>query len=258
LLSTLPFLILVAGLLYFLVWREAGSVAMQWASRPLLWVVSKVHFQSFTHSFQSKKVLLVENNHLKKEKSDLEQKMIFIEEIKKENERLKRLLDFKEELTFKTIPAKVVGRDPTRWYRGVLIDKGSEDGIELNMVVVNSDGLVGQVLEVSPNLSKVQLIVDLSSRVGAILQNSREAGILKGEGRGRTRLDYLSRLQHLKEGEKVLTSGMGSIYPKGILIGTTSRINKIRGGLYQSAYVISSVDFTKLEEVLILSAEIKK
>lgn len=225
---------------------------VQWANRPLLWFTSKIDIPSIKKPFLSKKSLLSENKKLQEEITRLEQKFILVEETQKENVRLKQLLAFQKEFDYQTIPAKVIGRDPTRWYRGILIDKGSSDGLKKNMPVVTRLGLVGHVSQVTPTDAKVQLLVDVGSRVGALLQESREIGILKGLGRRGSRLDYLSRRVSLQVGEKVLTSGIGSLYPKGILIGNTTNIQSKEGGLYQSVRVKPSVDFSKLEEVLVL------
>jgi len=245
-LKRLGILGLSAGLIYILFWSGIGSFFLQWGSRPVLWLTEKISYRHWKESFQSKKVLIEENKQLQSELAKLKKEKVAVEEVLQENERYKKILQFQKEMDVPSVSARVIGRDPTRWF------KGSRDGLREHLPVVSPQGLVGILEEVSLRQAKVRLIVDLSSRVGVLLQQSRELGILRGMQRDGCRLDYISRNVSLKEGERILTSGMGSLYPKGILIGTTFRIKKQKGGLYQSTRVLPAVEFNKLEEVLVL------
>lgn len=243
---------LSAGLIYLLLWSGLGAALFRWGSSPVIWLTEKVSLRHWKQAFTSKELLIKENNQLQAETDRLKKEIVELEEIRRENQRYKELLKFQSETQIPSVAARVIGRDPTRWFKGILINKGSRDGLKKHLPVVSPQGLVGALEEVSPEQSKVRLIVDLSSRVGALLQENRELGILRGMQREGCRLDYISRNASLREGERILTSGMGSLYPKGILIGTSFRIKKQKGGLYQSTRVMPAVDFNKLEEVSVL------
>lgn len=199
--------------------------------------------------------MIKENQSLKEELLALKKKSITIDEILKENERLKKLLEFKESVSYEVVAASVIGRDPAYWFRTLFINKGAKDGIEENMAVIHDEGLVGHIIEVLPTYAKVQLIIDMNSRVGALSQKTREMGILKGGGQESCWLDYLPKKTALQKGDKVISSGMGSLYPKGILIGEVEKIEFKKRGLYQTAKVKPFVNFNMIEEVLVLRSK---
>ena len=118
------------------------------------------------------------------------------------------------------------------------------------MVVVSGRSLVGRVRESGKTMSKVMLINDIDAKVGAIVQEGRDQGLLIGTPEGRCKLIYISLDSSVKEGDKILTSGMGGVYPKGILIGRVTKVAKEQGRLYKYAIVEPSSELAKLEEVL--------
>ena len=151
--------------------------------------------------------------------------------------------------------ARVIARSPNNWFKVIMIDKGSEDGITQGMPVINPDGLVGRVSNTSKYSSQVELITDREMAVGAILQNTRETrGIVEGIGDSdilaMINIPYYSKV---KKGERVLSSGLSEFYPKGIQIGTIQKIKREANGLLLSATVKPSVKFDELEEVLIIT-----
>jgi rod shape-determining protein MreC len=151
------------------------------------------------------------------------------------------------------IPAEVVGEDPSSWFRTIIINKGSEDQIARGMGVVTEEGIVGQVSKVSAKLAQVLLIVDYSSNVDTLLRRTRAKGILEGKAEGICQLKYLSRLEDVKVGDEVVTSGIGGIFPKGLVVGVVKSVEKKSYGMFQKVLVTPKVDFGKLEEVLVLS-----
>ncbi len=191
-----------------------------------------------------------EKLELRRRICELEKKLVESEEVLRENQRLRSLLGFKQEAGKYSIPALIIGRDPSNWSSVIFIDKGREDGIMKDMVVISGHGLVGRVRESGKTMSKVMLINDIDSKVGAIVQRSRGQGLLVGTPDGKCRLIYLSLDSDIKRGDKILTSGMGGIYPKGILIGHVTKIAKEPGRLYKYAIVEASSELSKLEEVL--------
>lgn len=123
------------------------------------------------------------------------------------------------------------------------------------MAVVAPEGLVGQVAEVGPLSAQIQLITDPVSSVGVLLETSRVTGLLEGAAFGRLRIKYLPILTEVRVGEVVLTSGLGDVYPKGILVGKVVTVDKRSGALFQEATVEPSVGFSRLEEVLVIAGE---
>ncbi len=206
-------------------------------SRPALWFAAKTEPKE------------------EKELAQFQQKALVIDEIQKENERLKKLLELRESLSQETMAASVIGRDPAYWFRTLFINKGANQGVRENMPVINNKGLVGLVVQVMPSYAKVQLVIDMNSRVAAISQRTREMGILKGEGVHGCLLDYLPKKTLIEKGDIVVSSGMGSLYPKGIPIGEVEEVEFKKKGLYQTAKIRPAVDFNTLEEVLILKTE---
>jgi rod shape-determining protein MreC len=178
-----------------------------------------------------------------------------LEEARRENQRLETLLGLRETIPFSYVAARVVGRDSTNWFHSLLIDRGSRHGVERHGAVVAPGGLVGQVVEVGPFSAQIQIITDPVSSVGVMLETSRVTGLLVGAQFGRLRIKYLPILTEVRVGEVVMTSGLGSVYPKGILVGKVVAVDKRIGALFQEATVEPSIDFSRLEEVLVLAGE---
>lgn len=191
-----------------------------------------------------------ETTRLKEKVRRLEKELAERQEAMLENKRLRALLNFKQLQGKYSIPAMVIGRDPNNWSSVIYIDKGSNDGIALDMAVAAEYGLVGRVREVLSSTSKVMLINDVQSQVGAVVHRNREQGVMVGTASGGCRLIYLSADSDVMEGDKVLTSGMGGVYPKAILIGHVASVGKERGRLYKYAVIRPAADLDKLEEVL--------
>jgi rod shape-determining protein MreC len=180
----------------------------------------------------------------------LERERVEMEELKKENERLRELLAFKKEIPVKTIPARVIGRDLAPWRRTILLDKGSKQGIQKRMAVVNAQGLVGRVVEVAPFSARVILLQDPESRVSVLFQESRDLGVAEGDGSSFLRVTHIDRQASVKVGDRVISSGLGQVYPKGIPVGEVKMVGTEKEGLELFASVSPSVNFSKLEEVL--------
>ncbi|MFQ5881064.1 MAG: rod shape-determining protein MreC [Candidatus Methylomirabilales bacterium] len=201
------------------------------------------------------RVVRQENLRLQEEIQALQARLRVLEEERGESQRLKTLLGLRERQSFTYIPARVVGKDATNWFHSLVIDQGASDGIERHMAVIAPEGLVGQVVEVTRSSARVQLITDPVSAVGALLQTSRVTGLLVGAQPRRLRVKYLPVRAEVRSGEGVITSGLGGVYPKGILIGRVVAVDKRSGALFQEATVGPSVDFSRLEEVLVVAGE---
>lgn len=169
-----------------------------------------------------------------------------------ENERLRKLLEFKSPQVHQVIPCQVIGRDASIWTWTVLLDKGKKDNLQVGMPVVSHEGLVGRIVDLGESVSRALLLVDPNSRVGAVLTESREQGLLVGQGKELCRLEYLSLDAKIQLQEEVLTSGVGGIFPKGILVGRVVFIGKEPDGMHQYALIRPAVRFQTLEEALCL------
>ncbi|PLX77772.1 MAG: rod shape-determining protein MreC, partial [Desulfuromonas sp.] len=140
--------------------------------------------------------------------------------------------------------------------RTSLIDKGAEDGVEPGMPVVASEGVVGRVVRSSSGQARVLLITDASSAMAALIQHNRARGICRGKGDDLA-FDFVLRQENVNVGDRVVTSGMGGVFPKGLVIGQISSFYRQEFSLFQSIEVTPAVDFAHLEEVLVLLQEVE-
>jgi rod shape-determining protein MreC len=205
-------------------------------------------FQGYIYLFNAHRENTVLRNRLK----EMEKKLSHLMEVELENQRLRQLLDFKSRLAMNTVPASVIGEDSSGWFRIILIDKGKSSGIRTRMAVIVEDGIVGHVLESSAHTSKVLLITDRNSAIDTRIQRTRSRGILEGNSNGGCVLKYLHQADRLKPGDLVISSGLGGVYPGGLPVGTVSSVRKSENGLFQVAEVTPYVDFSKLQEVLVI------
>ncbi|MFW2364911.1 MAG: rod shape-determining protein MreC [Desulforhopalus sp.] len=163
----------------------------------------------------------------------------------------KDLLDFKEKLHFKTLSARVVGKEPAYWYQTIVVDRGRKDDVLEGMIVLDPRGVVGQIIHTGENYSKILLANAPSSAIDAMIQKNRTRGILKGAGEKGYELHYVLKNADVKEGDQIVTAGIGGIFPAGIPLGHVSKIYRKRRGMFQEIEVRPHVDFQKLEFVLI-------
>ena len=168
------------------------------------------------------------------------------------NVRLRKLLQFKESLAPPTLTARIVGHDPSLWFKTVIIDRGSSDGIQKGMPAVTIEGIVGQVLDTSPHYAKIILATDPNSAIDVLVQRTRVRGILKGKSISEYQLHYVLKNSDVQEDDRIVTSELGGIFPKGLLAGTVTRVVKDRRGMFQQIEVTPSVDFSRLENLIII------
>lgn len=167
--------------------------------------------------------------------------------------RLAALLELKQRVEPVTLAAQVIGQDATNWYRALVLDKGANDGVRIDMGVVAPAGVVGRIVKTTPYSSMVLLVTDPNNAVTGLIQRTRDEGIVEGTVKGRARMKYIPLLSALQAGDKVVTSGLMGGFPKGLPIGTITEIEKDESDLFQSAELVPEVDFRKLEEVLIIT-----
>lgn len=198
------------------------------------------------------KDLQVDNKELQEKLNKSEQEIVNLQEAKKENESLKKDLDFKIHSGYETISASVSMYDPASVRQTVVIDKGERDGVSEGMVVVSEGFLVGKISEVGEGTSKVFLITDPVSAIPVYVQNSTATGILKGQIGYGLSLEKVPQGDVLKQGQFVITSGLGGDYPKGLIIGKIDEIEKSDNAIFQGGSVRPEVNFGRLERVLII------
>lgn len=193
-----------------------------------------------------------ENEELKKKLAELQRENDQMREMVLSLERLRNLLQFREANPVKALVAEVIGRDPTSWFKSLTINKGEKEGVRRGMAVISPEGVVGQILKVGPSYSVVLLITDYNSAVDSIIQRTRAKAIVEGGGENRCQLKYLLRTEDVVIGDRVVTSGLAGNFPKGVMIGEIRKVDKRGHGIFQYAELIPSVDFTRLEEVLVV------
>lgn len=201
-----------------------------------------------------------ENEQLHAKIAQLEQAVQTQEELRLENERLKALLHFAEENeTLSYVTARVIGRSTGLWFSSFTLNVGRNRGIEVDMAVVNADGLVGRVTDVGATWCKVTGLIDSRTTVSVVVERTRDAGMIRGTltddgGADELELYYLPAGSDLVPGDVIVTSGIGGIFPKGIQIGTVVEVaRQIEGGEEQAnAIIVPAVDFRRLEEVMIV------
>lgn len=214
-------------------------------------------FFSYLHDMKTYKE---DNLALKEEVEELKNKVRELESYERENIRLRDILDLKStDLEDRMIVCEVSAKDPGNWFFVFTIDKGSNYGIKKDDAVISKEGLVGRVSEVGSNWSKVTSIIDSKSSVGAIIKRTEETALVDGDmvlaERGKCRLDYIKSDVSIVPGDVVETSGLGGVYPKGILIGTVSEIKDDSTGYTRYAIVDTVVDFEKIREVIVIKSE---
>lgn len=206
----------------------------------------------FWHLYAEIGRLRVENTRLREEIERLSDETVRLREQAQATQRLERLLEFRRQVPDRAIGARVIGRGGGQWFAVILVDRGARDGVRRNDTVVGAGGLVGRILDVAHSTSQVLLITDSRSSVGVVLQQSRESGVVEGQGGPLLRVKYLSRTREIAIGEVVLTSGHAGVFPRGLPVGTISALAREQGALFREAAVRPAASMDHIEEVLIL------
>ena len=193
-----------------------------------------------------------ENERLRKYATESLSKEALYQETLLEKERLRQLLEFKNQAALPVTGARVIGYDFSIWFKCAFLDKGANDNIKVGMPVLNAAGVVGRIVEVYPDYAKVLLLIDRASAVDAIVQRNRLRGILSGVGATRCFLRYIHKNQDVQVGDVILASGLAGVYPRGTVLGTVTAVDKKVPGLFQEVEVEPAADFTRLEEVLVV------
>ncbi|MEI7903788.1 MAG: rod shape-determining protein MreC [Candidatus Firestonebacteria bacterium] len=196
--------------------------------------------------------LKADNVKLNNELALLKQQNNELTEAVKENERLRSALNFKKKTPYRVKGSLVIGYDPNNYFGVITIDLGSKDGIEKDLPVISPDGLVGKIMSVTEDTSGVLLISDLRSSISCLVQRSRGVGSVRGKGQDLCEMKYLSINDDVKAGDKIITSGDGKIFPKGILVGEVTAVSPTSDGMSYDVSVKPSVNVLRLEEVFVV------
>ena len=224
--------------------------AVSWVGGQLAYVTGNVWDIATVHE---------QNKMLRNEVEQLRVQNLQASEAMAENERLRTLLGYRQMATqFDMVAARVIGRESATWSRMIVINRGRQDGVDVDMAVVTQSGLVGHVVEAGWNSSKVQLILDPRSSVGTLVQRaeSRVAGIVQGDLDNPTmpQMVNIPKNADVVEGDVIVTSGFGGLYPKGLVVGLISSLQNDEGGLLKIGIMEPAVDFQKLEDVMVITA----
>lgn len=203
---------------------------------------------------------IAENSNLSqknRELSDLVARLLLenssLKEAELENYRLRKLLNFVGTTRFRGVPAKIVGGSPHLNLKAVLVSVGKRDGIQRNMPVISSDGVVGKVLEVLDNTAVVVLLTDANCPLAVIDQKTRVLGIVRWRGHQGMVLDNVPYQESVSPGDTIISSGMGGVFPVGLYVGVITKVRSERGEIFKKIELEPAVNFNRLEEVYVLS-----
>jgi len=215
--------------------------------------------KEFFSSIEKNKQLKEELIQVKKMLEQYEHSQYEYEEIKRENRRLRNLIDIQSDMEYETVIAEIVAKSPQDYYKTIVVNRGKNSGIEKWMPVVAYQNetrcVVGKVIDVQHFSARIQPLIDQSSYIGVMLMESRYSGILQGQSpiSDNCLMQFVDRRSEINYGDLVITSGMGGVFPKGIIVGEIVSVSKKRYGIFQEAIVKPVVDYGRLEEVYIIT-----
>jgi len=226
-----------------------ASPAQHFVTRSLEWTGDVwSHYIALSDAKKENEILTTQVKALRREIMELE-------ESAKENVRLRSLLELKERGDLELVPAERVAIGMSPYERTLRIRRGKKDGIKQEMAVVHSSGIVGQILKVYSGVSDVLLLVDSASAIDVIDQRSRARGILRGRSTNELEFIFLSKEDDFLKGDVLLATGLDGIYPKGLLVGVVSFVEKEPKGLFRTVRVQPHVDFRRIEEVAVVLSQ---
>ena len=203
------------------------------------------HYILLVNTQEHYKEVILENRKLLNE-------LATFQEVAKENLRLKSIVEFNAPLEGQKIVAQVIAQDLSPEYRMIRVNKGEAQGVKTGMAVIALEGIVGRVIRVGPEFSDVLTILDIKFAVDAIVQRNRIRGIVEGLGGSILTMKYLRRTDDVQEGDIVVSSGIGGIFPKGLSVGRVVKVEKKNFGINQNVGLVPAVDFQKLEEITLI------
>ncbi|MBI4611718.1 MAG: rod shape-determining protein MreC [Candidatus Rokubacteria bacterium] len=231
---------------------------VSWFTIPAQVLVTKAHRSALGlwSTYRSWQELRAENRALHTEAERLRVESLQAAEIREENSRLRRLLALKERLPLETLSGEVIGKEWGGWVRSLTVNRGRNDGVGRLTAVIVPGGLVGRVVTVRANAAVIQLLNDPASSVGAVVQRTRAQGLVEGAPGGGVRFKFLARASAgVQVGDLIVTSGVGGLFPRGLPVGRVSAVEDRVSGLFGYAGLAPVVDFSRVEEVLLLVSQ---
>ena len=220
-------------------------------SRPIRWFQAPI--------FEIKKLFYFRETYdeyikLKKQVEALKSRLVYVQESVEGSKRNTLISEFRRKQEYSSLVANVIGRDPSNWNASLIIDRGQKDGVKVGMPVVTVLGVVGRIFETGNNTAKVILLSDPSFSVAALVQRTRESGLLTGSLQGLCRLEYLTDKADVKVGDRIITSKLSSVFPEGILIGQVEDVQASQNSHTVECLVDSAVDLSQVEEVIVIKS----
>jgi rod shape-determining protein MreC len=247
-------------------WGQSDMVGAGKPLREIAWPIQRAvgiaggGLADFFGYFRDNKELREENAELRKTLDEAEYWLQQTREIREENRRLGEMLQFKtnHDRVFDLVAARIIGRDTDNWNQTVILDQGSRVGLACDMAVIAPAGMVGRIVAVTPHTAEVLLLIDRESAIGVQVSETRfTPGLVAGSGRDDLlELQRVSNEAEMAAGQTVITSGYGSIFPKGLVVGTIELVEADPNGLTKRATIRPAVDFRRLEEVMVIRAEL--
>jgi len=250
--------------LYILTATARGQIKNEPVGALLMWILRPLQIagqgtanwiKGFRDHYDTLAGFRSENEWLRKRLQTLEIERQRLLEAEATNRRLQQLLNFRSELPAGAITASIIASSATSWFQSCVLNKGSADGLRKGMAVVTPLGVVGKVVSVTSRTAKVLLLTDPNSGIDVLIQRTRSRGIVSGSLESGTVLKYMKRSEDVQEGDRLVTSGLDNIFPKGLLVGTVIKVRKQSRGLFQTVEVWPAVQAARVEEVLVVSAE---
>jgi len=241
--------------------RDPG--ALRWYDRPMAYFISPLQngFANFSTGVTNTASYYLNLLNIKKENrelKDLVEKMKIqlnaVEEVKAENARLEKLLFFHQIAPPQLVAGQVIATDLfSPEYSTLKINRGSRDGIRKGMGAITPDGVVGYVLNTQNSYATILTLTDRFARIDAMVQRTRARGVAEGLGKDAIKLKYLQRSDDVQPGDAVITGGQDGVFPKGLLIGTVTRVTKPKFGVTQNVELKPTMDVSRVEELLIIT-----
>jgi rod shape-determining protein MreC len=196
-----------------------------------------------------------ENERLRTRIQKLEAERNRLLEAEATNRRLQQLLDFRAQLPAGSVTATIIANSASTWFQSCLLDKGSSDGVGKGMAAVTPLGVVGQVISTAARSAKVLLITDPNSGVDVLVQRTRARGIVSGSLEQKTIMKYVKRSEDIQVGDRLITTGLDGVFPKGLVVGTVTKVQRQNLGLFQYIELLPAVSPSQTEEVLVVRAD---
>lgn len=255
------YLFLILSLIVILISPEFQKIPIQWIQIPVGGAIYYVQEGIYTimnlvegvwHGYVNLVHVQEENKALHRTLEELKGENNLLREQGALAERLQVMLDYKKSSPHQLIAAEVIGREPSHWFKSIIINRGESEGIRVDMGVITPQGIVGKVIKTGPRYAQVLLMTDRNSAVAAMVQRTRDEGIVQGVEQGTVRLKYLPHFSEVAVGDAVVTSGLEGSFAKGLKIGQVDDVEKKEHELFLEVKMTPEIDFYKLEEVFVI------